>query len=105
MATTKTEELIGLLNYGLISRQNTALENRRMNNSYTKAMENIISIYGNLAQNGAYTADEIEDFQEQVSLVSVLDNHDLYPGIDRLPLYCKELTSTIDMESTNKMVR
>ncbi len=103
MATTKTEELVGLLNYGLVSRQSTTKNERRMNTGYTKAMENIISIYAHQAQNGAYTQDEIAEFGDQVSLISVLDNHDLYPGIDRLPLYFQEATK--DIEKVDAMVR
>lgn len=51
----------------------------------------------------AFLLEEIEDFQEHVSLVSVLDNHDSYPGIDKLPYYCQNITKayTNDYEQVN----
>lgn len=105
MTTTKTEELLGLLDYGLVSRQSTNANERRMFTGYTKALENLVVLYANQAKNGVYTAEEMQDFQDQVSLVSVLDNRHLYPGIDRLPAYCSDMFQKIKLEKSDEMVR
>lgn len=105
MATTKTEKVVELLNYGLISRQNTSKENRRKSNSYPEALKNIISIYDNQAKKGMYTPSEIEDFKEQVSLVNVLDDYDQHLGLAGVPLYCEELLGNFEYEEQEEMVR
>ncbi len=93
MATTNTEKAMGLLNYGLISRMARSTSGNYTSESYPVALQSIIDIFGNRVKGGFITPDEIEDFQAHVSLVSVLDNHDSYPGIDKLPYYCQSLTN------------
>ncbi len=102
MATMSTEKAMRLLNYGLVSRMTSDKKNYT-SDSYPLALQNIIDIFGNRVKGGFLTFEEIEDFQEHVSLVSVLDNHDSYPGIDKLPYYCQNITKayTNDYEQLN----
>lgn len=105
MAVTKTETVTGLLNYGLISRQSTSPENRRLNDSLPTIIENLTDIYTNGIRNGQYTEAEIEDFQEQLSCANYLDNRALYPGLERSLSYCTQAISTAKLEKTDTLVR
>lgn len=89
MTTTNTEIAIDRLNHNLMLR---TAETNYISDSYTIALQKIIDIFGNRVKGGSFTPEEIEDFQAHVSLVSVLDNHDAYPGIDKLPYYCQNIT-------------
>ncbi len=105
MATTNAEQIVGLLNYAAISRQSTPSDKRRVSNAYPEALKKIIVAFSKGVKKGLYTEEEIKDFQETVSLVSVLDNRSEYLGIDSLTILCKELTSDVELENQDEMVR
>ncbi len=84
MAVTKTEKLFGKLNYTYASRQSLSKQGR--NDCYTEALRDICNIYGNQIEKGLCNDDDINSFYDQLSLVSVLSNRDLYVGIDSIPL-------------------
>ena len=102
MATMSTEQAMSLLNYSLVSRMTSDKIGYR-SDSYPLALQNIIDIFANRVKGGSLTPEEIADFQEHVSLVRVLDNHDAYPSIDKLPYYCQNITKayTNDYKQSN----
>lgn len=93
MTATNTEKAMGLLNYGLVSRMARSTGDNYTSDSYTVALQNIIDIFAKQVGKGFMKSEDVEEFQAHVSLVSVLDNHDSYPGIDKLPYYCQSLTT------------
>ncbi len=105
MAVTKTESAMGLLNYNLQSRQSRTDSSIGLSDSYPTAVKQIIDIFSNGVAKGKYSEATISDFNEQLSLVSVMDNKGLYKGIDSLPVYCGQLTQVSTYENNNTMVR
>lgn len=101
MAVTKTENIIGLMNYGLVSRQSTLPENRQSTDTCTKVYEGIADIFAGQQ----HTIEEIEDFKSHLECVRYLDNHDKYPGIDRVPDYFESLVSEMSNEKVREAVR
>lgn len=105
MAVTKTESAMGLLNYNLQSRQSRTDSSIGLSDSYPTAVKQIIDIFSNGVSKGKYSEATISEFNEQLSLVSVMDNKGLYKGIDSLPVYCGKLTQVSTYENNNTMVR
>ena len=105
MAVTKTESAMGLLNYNLQSRQSRTDSSIGLSDSYPTAVKQIIDIFSNGVSKGKYSEATISEFNEQLSLVSVMDNKGLYKGIDSLPVYCGQLTQVSTYENSNTMVR
>ncbi len=105
MATTKTEQIVALLNYGLTTRQSTPVNQRRITSNYPDVLKYLVDIFANQAKKGNYTPEEISDFERQVSLVTVLNNRDNYAGLDRLPLYCAQMLDNLDLEKQSQIVR
>ena len=103
MARTKTEEVMAKLNYNLTSRLSTSPENRRLNNNYSSALEGLVDIF---ASQPEQTLTDLEEFQEYVDATKYMDNHDLYPEIDGVSVYCAtKLAMTKESVKETQMVR
>ena len=103
MARTKTEEVMAKLNYNLTSRLSTSPENRRLNNNYSSALEGLVDIFANQPEQ---TLTDIEEFQGYVDATKYMDNHDLYPEIDGVSIYCAaKLTTAKENVNEAQMVR
>ena len=105
MAVTKTESAMGLLNYNLQSRQSRTDNTTGLSDSYPTAIKQIIDVFSNGVNKGKYSEAPISEFNDQLSLVSVMDNKGLFKGIDSLPVYCEQLTQVSAYENNNRMVR
>jgi hypothetical protein len=106
MARTITEEVMAKLNYNLTSRLSTSPENRRLNNNYSSAIEGLIDVYARQSEASLQTENDLEEFQEYVDATKYMDNHDLYPEIDGVPVYCASRLATIKQNvNASEMVR
>lgn len=105
MAVTKTESIISLLNYNLTSRQSTSPDKRVANDSFSTAMRHIVDVFANGVKSGVHTQEEVEDFNEHLSTVKYLDNSNLYPGLETLVPYSRQVTAGLVEENVNGMVR
>ena len=106
MARTRTEEVMAKLNYNLTSRLSTSPENRRLNNSYSSAIEGLVDMFANQTEMGLQTENDLEEFQGYVDATKYMDNHDLYPEIDGVSIYCAtRLASMKQSVNSQEMVR
>ena len=95
MARTITEEVMAKLNYNLTSRLSTSPENRRLNNNYSSAIEGLVDMFVSQSEMTRKTEMDLEEFQGYVDATKYMDNHDLYPEIDGVPVYCASRLASI----------
>ena len=84
MALTITEQIIQNLNYTCTSRISRGTA-EYTNDTYPLAIRGIAELFSKQVSNGLKNPDEINEFMDQLSLVSYLDHVNSYPNITNIP--------------------
>lgn len=94
MAKSKCEELIDKLNYNAVSRLQVAGEtaNYNISDNYVSALQIIAEFCANGVGNNLSYEDS-NDIGTLFECAPLLDNHDLYPGIEQVSLYYNTLVA------------
>ena len=98
MALTKTEQIIQNLNYTCTSRISRGTA-EYTNDTYPLAIREIAELYSRQVSNGLKNPEEINEFMDQLSLVSYLDHVNSYPNITKIP---EEFSTIYELCNTNE---
>lgn len=97
MALTKTEQIIQNLNYACTARISRG-SSEFTNDTYPLAIRDIASLFARQVSNGLRNPEEVNEFMDQLSLVSYLDHVNSYPNITKIS---QEFNTLYELSNTN----